>query len=158
MLKKDKNIFLKNKLLFVFKYFFRKFCVSFKIDEKNLLLFVKYGLIGVTGATLDFLFFALFTRIFGVNYLISNVFSVSIGIINNFILNIFFNFKLKDKLLVRFIKFYSIGIFGLLISSGFLFALVSFLNVGALTAKLLTIVVVTIVQYSLNKRISFKRG
>lgn len=147
----------KNKLVIFIETFFKKFCFCFKINEKNLLHFIMYSIIGITGASLDFLFFLLFTKIFNVNYLISNVFSVSIGIVNNFILNTVFNFKLKDKLFNRFIKFYSIGILGLLISSGLLFILVSFFKFNVSIAKLSTIIVVTIIQYSLNKRVSFKK-
>lgn len=128
-----------------------------RVDVNNLWCFIKYGFIGVSGATLDFLIFTLLTRVFTVNYLIANIFSVSIGIINNFILNAFLNFKVKDKLLKRFFKFYSIGLLGLGISSGLLFLMVSFFGVDELVSKFSTIVVVTIVQYSLNKKISFKK-
>ena len=67
---------------------------------------VRYCVIGVSGATLDALLFYLLTHI-GIHYQIANLISVSCGIVNNFFLNAFFNFKTKNRLLFRFCSFCS---------------------------------------------------
>jgi putative flippase GtrA len=118
--------------------------------------FVKYSIIGVTGATLDFLLFALFVKVFGVYYLFANVISVTAGITNNFFLNAFFNFRKKDRLLNRFVKFYSVGLFGLLLSSALLYIAVEVLFISEIISKIIIIGVIVIVQYTLNKKFTFK--
>ena len=66
---------------------------------------IRYCLIGVTGASLDAVLFWLMTRA-GVYYQLANFISVTCGIVNNFFLNAFFNFKTKNRLLRRFCSFY----------------------------------------------------
>lgn len=118
--------------------------------------FIKYSLIGVTGVTLDITIFYLLYQKLGMYYQVANIISVSCGITNNFLLNSFLNFKMKDKLFKRFIQFYSVGLFGLGISAGLLFLFVEQLHIIEIVAKLMTIAVVTIIQFNLNKRITFK--
>ena len=90
------------------------------------------------------------------HYQVANIFSVTIGITNNFFLNAYFNFKVKDKLFNRFIKFYSIGLIGLGISAGILYVLIEMFNFHELASKAIVIVVVSILQFNLNKYITFK--
>jgi len=118
--------------------------------------FVKYSIIGVTGATLDFLLFAIFIKYFGWYYLFANAISVTAGITNNFFLNAFFNFRKKDKLLSRFVKFYSVGLFGLLLSSVLLYVAIDVLFISEIVSKILIIGVIVIVQYTLNKNVTFR--
>lgn len=118
--------------------------------------FIKYSLIGVTGVTLDITIFFLLHQKLGMYYQVANIISVSCGITNNFLLNSFLNFKMKDKLFKRFIRFYSVGLFGLGISAGLLYIFVEQLHIIEIIAKLMTIAVVTIIQFNLNKRITFK--
>lgn len=120
--------------------------------------FLKYCVIGCSGALLDFIFFTILTNQFSLHYQFANIISVSFGITNNFLLNAFLNFKVSDNLFKRFLTFYSIGIIGLLISSLILFVLVEKLSCNVLISKFLTIFVVTLVQFSLNKLITFKKA
>ncbi|MFA5878700.1 MAG: GtrA family protein [Candidatus Margulisiibacteriota bacterium] len=117
--------------------------------------FIVYSLIGCTGTLIDLIIFILLTQI-GIPYLLANVFSISVGITNNFLLNAFFNFKVKDDLLKRFSRFYGIGLIGLLISSILLFVLIDFFSVSKIIAKLSTVFVVVLIQYNLNKIITFR--
>lgn len=118
--------------------------------------FIKYCIIGVTGASLDFVIFTIMTHFYGIFYQYANVFSVTLGITNNFFLNVFFNFKKQDKLFLRFISFYGVGLFGLALSALTLHLLVNYLYFELVLSKLVTIFLVTIVQYTLNKIITFK--
>lgn len=119
--------------------------------------FVKYGVIGISGVFLDFVVFFLLTNFTPIYYIAVNFVSVSIGIINNFVLNICFNFKTKNKIVNRFLSFYAIGMVGLLISSVLLYLLVEWWNMNKLLSKLLVIVFVVAIQYSLNKKYSFNK-
>ena len=118
--------------------------------------FILYGLIGLTGATVDYLFYVLFYKVFGIPPEIASFLSVSIGILNNFILNAKFNFKMTDKLLKRFGSFYAIGLTGAILSSILIYVLVSWMSVDPLVAKLITIPPVVLAQFIFNKMISFR--
>lgn len=119
--------------------------------------FVLYCLIGFTGVTLDFVSFVFIMKFTPLHYQIANFFSISLGITNNFLLNAFFNFRMKDKFLKRFSSFYLVGLTGIIISAILLFILVDQLNIQEIPAKIFTIFVITIIQYTLNKTISFRK-
>lgn len=124
------------------------------LDKKQ---FILYSIIGFSGAFIDFVVFIVLIKVFSLNAIIANAISISLGITNNFILNSIFNFKVKDKLKQRFIKFYLIGLFGFFISSLIIYILKEVLGVDPIISKLCSIVIVVILQYSLNKRITFKK-
>lgn len=117
-------------------------------------LFIRYALIGVTGVTLDVLSYIIFLKI-GIAPVIATILSTSVGITNNFLLNYFFNFKTRDRMLVRYVKFYGVGLTGIFITAALVFILHDVLGLGPLVAKLITIPPVVIIQFLLNKKISF---
>ena len=118
---------------------------------------VVYCIIGCTGATLDFLVYVLLTNIVGMHYQLANFLSVSFGIINNFFWNCYFNFKTKDKIFKRLASFYSVGMFGWALSAGCLWLFIEVMGLNGLVAKLGTIFFVTVVQFGLNKFITFRK-
>ena len=137
----------------------------------NLLLsnkqLIKYGIIGCFCAGLDFVIYWLLTHTVSMPYLYANIISVHCGIFTSFVLNRQFTFKVKDRTLLRFFSFYAIGLIGLAISSGLLILLVekmAFLFPSRekeqieLISKAFTIVVVALIQFLLNKYISFRHG
>lgn len=118
---------------------------------------VVYCLIGCTGAGMDFVVYTLLTAWAGMHYQLANFLSVSFGIINNFFWNCYFNFKTKDRIWRRLISFYTVGMFGWALSALLLWVFIEQMGVNTLIAKLGTIVVVTMVQFGLNKFITFKK-
>lgn len=127
---------------------------------KQLLLgnkeFILYTVIGGFCAGLDF---GVYTALcFIMPYLWANVISTHCGIFCSFLLNRQFNFKVKDKTLIRFLSFYTVGLIGLSISSLLLYILVDLVNANEIICKLLTIVIVAIIQFLLNKFITFKNN
>lgn len=118
---------------------------------------VLYGVIGGMSVVFDFIVFFLLTSFFPEYYLLANVISVNCGIINSFLLNRRFNFKVKDRFILRFIVFYLVGITGLLISSGMLYLLVGCGEMNLLVSKAVTIFVVTVFQFILNKNVTFRQ-
>lgn len=118
--------------------------------------FILYGLIGASCAGLDFVVYAILCY-FECNHLVANIISTHCGIFCSFSLNSFLNFKVSDRLLLRFFSFYVIGLMGLLISEGMLYLMVDLGGMNKIVAKLITVVVVALVQFILNKFITFKR-
>lgn len=119
---------------------------------------VVYCLIGCTGAGLDFLIYSVLVAFAGVHYQAANFLSVTAGIVNNFFLNFFFNFKVRDRVWRRLASFYAVGMFGWALSALCLWAGVEVLKLGELAAKLASIVLVTIVQFTLNKLVTFRKS
>ena len=128
---------------------------------KNLILrqreLVLYCIIGFSGVSIDYFAFIILTCTIGVHYQFANAVSVSFGICNNFFWNAHCNFKVKDRLLLRFLCFYCVGMIGLAISAALLYLAVEILKWHVIASKLGIIVVVTIVQFVLNKFVTFKR-
>ena len=120
---------------------------------RNLIL---YGIIGCCTASLDFLIFTGLTQFTSIHYIIANVISCSTGILCSFLLNRKYNFKVTDHTMRRMVVFFSVGIFGLFLSSVILHFCIDDLHWGELISKLTSIVIVVIIQFFLNKYISFR--
>lgn len=118
--------------------------------------FIIYVMIGLFGLVIDFGVFIICTRIFNLDLTVSNVISNVLAIINNFILNSLFNFKTRDKIYKRFISFFSIALIGIVISSALLNFLHYTVGLDSLIAKFISLILVVLLQYNLNKRFSFK--
>lgn len=117
---------------------------------------ILYGLIGGLSSSIDFIVYSLLVSYVGLNYILSNSISVLIGIITSFTLNRKYNFKVKDKKYRRFIIFLCVGLCGMIISNLILYLCIDILSLHELISKLLSIVLVVIVQFIINKYITFK--
>lgn len=120
---------------------------------RNLIL---YGIIGGCCAALDFGIYTILCYFDLLPYLWANVISIHCGIFCSFFLNRSINFRVKDKATLRFFSFYTVGLVGLGISEGMLFLMVEQAGWNELVCKLVSIVVVALVQFCLNKYITFK--
>ncbi len=118
---------------------------------------ILYGIIGATSAGVDTLLFHLLTSKLSVYSLYANIVSVIVGICISFTLNLFFNFKTKDHIGRRFLSFFLVGMFGLLLSEGIL-ALGEHFSWNILWTKIASVIIVAAVQYVLNKFISFRKS
>ncbi|MBI2410421.1 MAG: GtrA family protein [Candidatus Kerfeldbacteria bacterium] len=118
---------------------------------------IIYIIIGCTGATLDFIIFSLLIHFDILHYVVANIVSVSLAITNNFLLNAFFNFKMRDQFWKRFFSFYAIGVLGLIVTSACLYLFVAVFHFEVHLSKFLIIFVAFLLQYNLNKRYSFKQ-
>lgn len=119
--------------------------------------FIIYAIIGVSGVMLDLISFYLMNSFFHINHQIANFISTSLGIINNFFWNAFLNFKVNDKLIKRFVSFYMVGMTGLILTAIILYIFVDTLHFNPSAVKAGSLFFVLVVQYSLNKNVSFKR-
>lgn len=140
------------------------------VKKKSFFLYIS---IGFTGLTLDLITFVLLVRFLHVSEYVANPISMSVGIVNNFFLNAYFNFKQTDKLFARLASFYLVGLTGIVVGNLFLWlfndALGSVLQrvltfISPLLAKYqlelvkaASIVFIAVMQYFLNKRFSFKK-
>lgn len=116
---------------------------------------MMYGIIGAFSVGLDFLIYSILV-IVGVNLLLANVVGVNIGIVTSFCLNRKHNFRVTDHTRRRFMTFYIVGLIGLAISTGMLLVMVDLVGCDEYLAKIVTIVAVALIQFFLNKTITFK--
>lgn len=117
---------------------------------------ILYGVIGGMSSGLDFLLYTALFELVGLNYMLANCISVLAGITVSFLLNRKYNFKVEDKTLWRFLIFLSVGLGGLLFSNLILYLCIRRMLMDELVAKLLSIVPVVLLQFILNKCITFK--
>jgi putative flippase GtrA len=119
--------------------------------------FIAYCLIGASGATLDFLVYSLLLRETRLHYEVANAVGYASGTVLSFFLNAHFNFKTRNWLAMRFVLFCGVAFLGWAISAGILYATVDWLMWNKYLAKLATIAVVVLLQYNLNRLISFRK-
>lgn len=119
--------------------------------------FILYSLIGVSGVVIDFILFYILASIIGIHYIPANVISIFAGATNNFILNARLNFKVEDKKAIRYLSFLSIACIGMLCSSTIIFICVSRFELSSTAGKGISIFIVTLIQFTLNTLITFRR-
>ena len=124
------------------------------------LLLVKeimlYGIIGSCCAALDSGIFLLLWKS-GINLYAANFISINVGICTSFLLNTFINFKVKDKLKIRGVKFFSVGYAGLLLSMIVMHIGVKALGAKEILVKIVSVFIVAAVQFTLNKLFTFRK-
>jgi len=118
--------------------------------------FIIYAAIGMSGVTLDVVLFLILFNLFHINEQLATFISISAAITNNFLLNTHLNFKVKDKLWNRFARFYLVGLTGILLTDLLFVIFVDNLHINANYVKIGSLLPVLLLQYSLNKRWSFR--
>jgi len=127
-----------------------------KYANHGITRFIKYGLVGVLGLVVDMAVFYLMNKKLGINYVVSNIASSSLAVIHNFILNSYFTFNVTDKKLQRFLSFYAIALIGMAISTGLLALFIDVLKLDSMISKLLSIIIVALIQYFFNNKLTFR--
>ncbi len=126
-----------------------------KILETHILL-VRYFVIGVSASLIDVLIFLILFNIASLPASASTALSVATATAYGFLMNIFFNFKTKDNLFRRFALYASVSGVGLLVSALILFIITDTLGINGNITKILTLPLIFVLQYTLNKRFSFR--
>jgi putative flippase GtrA len=120
--------------------------------------FVLYCAIGGCGTLLDFTIYSLLLKFSSLDYQAANVIGYASGTTLSFVLNARFNFRVTDKIALRLACFLGVGLLGWLTSAALLHMLIERLHFGKYLAKLAALAVVVILQYNLNRRISFRKA
>jgi putative flippase GtrA len=118
--------------------------------------FILYCLLGLIGVVVDLTTYWVLVNALFVHHQWANVMSTLCGIFTSFFLNATYTFQIKDFLLLRLFFFFLIGILGLLISAMKLYDCVDQLHFDKNWVKIACIYVV-LVQYNLNRLVSFRR-
>ena len=124
---------------------------------------VKFGFVGFSGVLVNVGFLYLFTEYLGLYYITASVLAIEIAILNNFFLNDYWTFDLKDEVnsftqsrLKRFFSFQCVSIIGLIINIGILYILTDFFGIYYLVSNLIGILIVFFWNYLVNRHITWK--
>ena len=119
-------------------------------------LFINYLLIGGFSSLIDIGLLYFLTEFFGLWYFYSSIISYLGGVIPNYTLNKYFNFKNKSKKIIpQFTAFLLVSVWGLFITQILIFLFVEFFNLWYIIAKIITIAIVIFWNFYGVKKIVF---
>ena len=128
---------------------------------KKLLLqkkqFLLYCVIGFSGVGLDFGIYSLLLKTHTLDYQAANAVGYASGTLLSFILNAKFNFRVTDKIALRLASFFGVAFLGWLASAMLLLLLIGHYHFDKYLSKFTTLVVVVLLQYNLNRLLSFRK-
>ncbi len=127
------------------------------IYSEDFVQLVKYVLIGVLGLVVDFGIYTILTH-FKLNVEIANIISSTCGIINNFLWNSYSNFKVHDRMILRFISYFIVGQITTVFTTVSLFIFVTKLGYPHLIVKIVATFVATLIQFVINKVVTFRKA
>lgn len=120
--------------------------------------FILYCLIGFSGVGLDFCIYSLLIKTKMLDYQAANAVGYASGTLLSFILNAKFNFRVTDKIALRMLSFFGVAFIGWLASAGTLHVFIENFGWNKYLAKAGTLVVVVLLQYNLNRLVSFRKN
>jgi putative flippase GtrA len=116
---------------------------------------VRYTLIGGTGVAVDLLVFLLLHNAVGLGEQLANWISTTLGITNNFVLNALITFDRRDRIVVRFLRFYAVGLTGIALTFLLFLVFTDSLGIDANLVKAGSLPLVLALQFVLNRKWSF---
>ena len=128
---------------------------NLSLHKQQLLL---YCVIGFSGVGLDYCIYSLLVGTKLLDYQAANAIGYASGTLLSFILNAKFNFRVTDRIALRVLSFFCVAALGYLASRGLLGWLIGDCGFGKYLSKAATLVVVVLLQYNLNRLISFRKS
>ncbi len=124
------------------------------IDE-----FLKFGLVGIMGTLVNLIVLYIFTEFVGVYYILSAIIAFLVAVTHNFILNKLWTFREKIHYLFakKYMQFFIVSIFALLVNLLFLYIFTEFLNIYYMVSQVLAIGISFIANFIGNKIWTFKK-
>jgi len=122
---------------------------------------IKYLIFGVLTTAVSIVSYLIFTRIFNLNYLISNTLSWILAVTFAFITNKIYVFKKIDKnknvVIKEIISFFAFRIASLIIELILMFILVDVIKLNDMIVKIITQIIIIILNYIFSKVFVFKK-
>lgn len=120
---------------------------------KNLIIdLIKYFGVAIIAAIVNILFLYIFTEVFKINYLISNIMSFTLGLIVNYVLSKIYVFKTnKINKILEFTIYTIIGIIGLGIDTYSLWIFTSKFKLYYMISKIISTGITFIWNFSARK-------
>lgn len=120
---------------------------------------INYLIVGGLTTLVSIVVYALCTKCFHINYMISNVISWIVSVSFAYITNRIFVFKSKsDDIILEIYQFFKYRIFSFLIDVLFMYILVELINVDDMISKIIVQVIVIVLNYVFSKLFVFKKS
>jgi putative flippase GtrA len=127
------------------------------ILKKGTITFVTYVFFAGIATLVDLSLLFTFTEFFGIYYFFSGILSYFAGGIIHYILNKKYTFKNKSKKIVAQLSvFFGVALIGLIINQAVLYVLVEIGSIWYMFAKLISIFIVLLWNFTGHKYITFK--
>lgn len=122
---------------------------------------INYLIVGVLTTIVSIVIYGVFTKLFHVNYMISNIVSWIGAVSFAYITNKIFVFKSKcdnDKdVLIEIYQFFKYRVFSLVIDLLLMYLFVEIFNINDMIAKVIVQFIIIILNYLFSKLFVFKR-
>jgi putative flippase GtrA len=113
---------------------------------------IKFGIVGVIAAAIDFSILAMLKEVFNVAVLVASVVSFSVSVFANYILSMLFVFKsAKENKIKEFVIFVALSIGGLLLNQLIMWLGTEFASVYYLWVKVFASILVPIYNFVTRK-------
>ena len=124
--------------------------------RKEITLFMKYSFFGGIGASCDFLTFYVLNHL-GIILIIANTLAICLGIGISFALNSKYTFKQSSYGPLYLIKFFVVGLLGLLLSTVFLKVGSEQFHHSLQSLKIVSLPLVAAFQFTFNRLWTFRK-
>lgn len=123
--------------------------ISALFSKELFIKFIKFAIVGAIGTFLNLAILFLFTDIFNVYYLISEIFAFYISVLNNYFLNKVWTFKekLRNKVVKKYAKYFLINVIALLVNLSILYILVEFFYIWYIIAECFAIISAFLINF-----------
>lgn len=122
---------------------------------------INYLIVGVLTTLISIVIYAVFTKVFHVNYMISNVISWIGSVSFAYVTNKVFVFKSKCDndmdVLIEIYQFFKYRVFSFIIDILLMYLFVELVNIDDMIAKIIVQVIVIVLNYVFSKLFVFKK-
>lgn len=127
----------------------------------KLFQFIKYALVGLTNTAVSYFVYLLCTKVFSIDYRISNFIGFSVSVVNAYYWSNKYVFEAKDGVKrvwwITFIKTYiSYAVFGLFVHTALLTLFVEKCGISDVLAPIILIFIITPMNFVANKFWAYK--
>jgi putative flippase GtrA len=127
-------------------------------QQENIRLFILYVVFAGIATVVDLGLLFILTEFAKIWYLFSSIISSIMGMVTNYSLNKYYNFRDRRRDIVRqFGVFASVAIVGIFLNQLILFILVEFAGLWYMFARMIAIVVVMFWSFFGHKKITFRK-
>lgn len=117
---------------------------------------IKYFFIGISAAGIDVAIYFVLFNYYELPALVSTSISIAVATVYAFALNTIYNFQVKDNTFFRLISYSLVSAVGWLISLSLLYYFTDIKGYDGNIIKIISLPLIFVVQYLLNKKITFK--
>jgi len=122
---------------------------------------VNYLIVGVLTTLVSIIVYAIFTKLFHVNYMISNVFSWIVSVLFAYVTNKKYVFKSKcdskKKVFIEIYQFFKYRILSFFIDVLLMYVFVEIITLDDMIAKVIVQIIVIVLNYVFSKLFVFKK-